>query len=160
MTKQMYPAAIEAAEAAERQNKSSYPEPYASLVAGRSKHPLGEPFGLRNFGVNLTRLRPGSISALHHRHSSQDEFVYVLEGEPTLFTDNGSVKLHPGMCAGFAAGGTAHHLVNLSQADVLILEVGDRSEGDDVEYPVDDIRAIPIGPTSWRFVRKDGSDFG
>ncbi len=65
-------------------------------------------------------------SALHHRHSRQDEFVFVLEGEPTLVTDAGEEVLRPGMCAGFRAGGTAHHLVSRSGGDVVYLEVGNR----------------------------------
>jgi len=85
--------AIEATQAPPRTKPSNYPEPFASRVAGREKRPLGDLFGLKSFGVNLTRLSPGSMSALRHRHSRQDEFVYVLEGEPTLITDSGEMLL-------------------------------------------------------------------
>ncbi len=94
-------------------------------MAGREKRPLGDRFGLAAFGVNHTRLAPGGQSALHHRHSKQDEFIYVLEGEPTLVSDDGETQLRPGMCAGFAAGGGAHHLENRTSRDVVILEVGE-----------------------------------
>ncbi len=78
-------------------------------MAGRQKRPLGDLFGLVNFGVNLTRLVPGGVSALRHAHSRQDEFVYVLEGRPTLHTDDGRTELVPGMCASFESGtGNAH----------------------------------------------------
>lgn len=128
-------------------------------MAGREKRPLGDLFGLAAFGVNLTRLRPGAHSALHHRHSRQDEFVFVLEGEPTLVTDAGEEVLRPGMCAGFPAGGTAHHLVNRSGRDVVYLEVGDRSKGDEGTYPNDDIRAV-MGPDGkWHFTHKDGRPY-
>lgn len=66
------------------------------MMTGREKRPLGDLFGLRNFGVNLTRLAPGAISALRHAHSKQDEFVFVLEGHPTLVTDKGETPLAPG----------------------------------------------------------------
>ena len=111
----------------------------------RQKHPLGDLFGLRNFGVNLTRLLPGGESALLHRHSRQDEFVYILEGRPTLVTDRGEVELEPGMCAGFAAAGVAHHLVNRTGADAVYLEIGDRTPGDAGSYPDDDLAAV-LGP--------------
>jgi len=88
-------------------------------MVGRLKHPLNDLFGLKNFGVNLTRLPPGAVLALHHQHSHQDEFVYVLEGEPTLFTDAGETQLRPGMVAGFAANGTAHHLENRTERDCV-----------------------------------------
>src|SRR5581483_11943813 len=93
--------AVEAALAAPRTRPSNYPEHFAFRMAGRDKRPLGDLFGLTNFGVNLTRLSPGASAALRHRHSRQDEFIYVLEGEPTLITDEGEAKLRPGMCAGF-----------------------------------------------------------
>lgn len=72
--------AIIAADAAPRIKPSNYPEPFASMMDGRIKRPVGDLFGLKNFGVNLTRLTPGAVSALHHRYSRQDEFVYILEG--------------------------------------------------------------------------------
>src|SRR5699024_10858864 len=102
------PLAVSAAEAPLRTKPSSYPEPFFSRMDKREKRPLGDLFGLTNFGVNLTRLLPGGESALLHRHSRQDEFIYVLEGHPTLVTDRGEWPLEPGMCAGFAADGVAH----------------------------------------------------
>ncbi|QLP98909.1 MAG: cupin domain-containing protein [Rhodoblastus sp.] len=127
-------------------------------MSKREKRPLGDLFGLSNFGVNLTRLAPGGESALLHRHSRQDEFVYILEGRPTLVCDDGETELSPGMCAGFPAGGRAHHLVNRSAADVVYLEIGDRSKGDGVTYPSDDIAAALV-EGRWVFTRKDGAPY-
>jgi uncharacterized cupin superfamily protein len=159
MPEPLRPAAIIAAEAPPRARPSSYPEPFASRVAGREKRALGDLFGLKNFGVNLTRLAPGAISALHHRHGRQDEFVYVLEGEPTLVTDAGETPLRPGMCAGFPAAGAAHHLENRTAADVVFLEIGDRTPGDTATYPVDDIAASLGEDGRWRFTHKDGRPY-
>src|SRR5919107_2045642 len=111
------PLAILASAAPPRTRPSTYPEPFFSRMAKREKRPLGDLFGLKNFGVNLTRLAPGGESALLHRHSKQDEFVYVLEGEPILVTDHDEVQLSPGMCAGFPAQGIAHQLVNRTDRD-------------------------------------------
>jgi len=152
------PLAIEAASAPPRTTSSSYPEPFFSRMLKREKCPLGDLFGLKNFGVNLTRLAPGGESALLHRHSRQDEFVYILDGEPTLVTDGGEVALRPGMCAGFPAGGLAHQLVNRTDRDVVYLEIGDRSPGDEGSYPVDDIKAVG-GHGNWRFTHKDGTPY-
>lgn len=151
--------ALKAEDAAPRTKPSNYPEPFASRMAGRVKHPLGDLFGLTNFGVNLTCLLPGAMSALLHRHSRQDEFIYVLEGTPTLVTEAGETPLSPGMVAGFAAGGTAHHLINRSDRDCLILEIGDRSPGDGVAYPADDIQALRDGGGRWHFTHKDGTPY-
>ncbi|MFO1075262.1 MAG: cupin domain-containing protein [Geminicoccaceae bacterium] len=152
--------AIVAAQAPAHERQSHYPEPFASRMAGRDKYPLGDLFGLTNFGVNLTRLAPGAVSSLRHAHSRQDEFVYILEGEPTLITDAGETVLKPGMCAGFKAGRRdAHHLVNRTEQEVVYLEVGDRAERDMVHYPDDDIVAAISADGRWRFVHKDGRPY-
>ncbi|MDM8343808.1 cupin domain-containing protein [Pseudochrobactrum sp. sp1633] len=153
------PDAIFACDAPARLKPSNYPEPYASFVADRIKQPLGDIFGLSNFGVNLTRLLPNSISALHHRHSMQDEFIYVLEGRPTLITDAGERQLEVGMVAGFPANGTAHHLENRTSHDCIILEIGDRTTGDQVSYPSDDLQAVMRDDGSWKFTHKNGKDY-
>jgi uncharacterized cupin superfamily protein len=151
------PTFIRAADAPARVKPSNYPEPFASRMKGREKRPLGDLFGLTNFGVNLTRLVPGGVSALRHAHTKQDEFVYILEGRPTLHTDEGKVLLAPGLCAGFKAGtGNAHRLVNETGEDVVYLEIGDRTPGDAAAYPDDDIVA-EFADGQWRFARKDGS---
>ena len=153
------PLALVALDAPMRTKPSNYPEPFFSRMLKREKRPLGDLFGLRNFGVNLTRIAPGGESALLHRHSRQDEFVYILEGEPTLVTDRGEVALAPGMCAGFPAGGVAHQLVNRTDRDVLYLEMGDRTPGDEGGYPHDDLQAT-LGPDGkWVFTHKDGQPY-
>jgi uncharacterized cupin superfamily protein len=152
-------ATILAADAPPRSKQTNYPERFAARVAGRIKRPLGDLFGLRNFGVNLTRLAPGAASSLHHRHSRQDEFIYILEGEATLFTDDGATQLHAGMVAGFAANGTAHHLKNNGERDCVILEIGDRSRGDEVTYPEDDIQAVMGADGRWHLAHKDGRPY-
>jgi uncharacterized cupin superfamily protein len=159
-TKPASPEAIRAADAAPKAKQTNYPEPYASRVAGREKRPLGDLFGLSNFGVNLTRLKPGAASSVRHAHTRQDEFVYVLEGHPTLVTDAGETALAPGMCAGFKAGtGNGHHLVNRTASDAVYLEVGDRAPGDAASYPDDDLKGT-LGPDGgWVYTRKDGLPF-
>jgi len=151
------PVVVVAAEAPPRGRASNYPEPFASRMAGRVKRPLGDLFGLTNFGVNLTTLQPGAVSSLRHAHSRQDELVYIVEGEPTLVTDQGETVLRPGMAAGFKAGsGNAHHLVNRTERDVVYVEIGDRTDRDTISYPDDDIRAALGSGGRLLFVHKDG----
>ena len=153
------PVAIVAAQAPPRTKPSIYPEPFASRMAGRVKHPLGDRFGLTNFGVNLVRLMPGAGSALRHAHSRQDEFVYILQGNAVLITDAGEKQLSAGMCAGFKSGtGNAHQLLNRSNEEVIYLEVGDRSAGDTVVYPDDDLQGALV-EGKWQFAHKNGSAY-
>jgi uncharacterized cupin superfamily protein len=154
------PTAIVAADAPPRTKPSNYPEPFASRMKGREKRPLGDLFGLTNFGVNLTRLEPGAVSALRHAHTKQDEFVYVVAGSPTLVTDAGETPLRPGMCAGFKAGtGNGHQLVNHTNEEAVYLEVGDRTAGDAATYPDDDIQAVLDASGQWQFMHKDGTAY-
>lgn len=159
MTSPTFPTAIVAADAPARTKPSSYPAPFAARIAGREKRPLGDLFGLANFGVNLTRLAPGGTSSLRHAHTKQDEFIYVLEGHPTLHTNEGRLRLSPGMCAGFKAGtGNGHRLINETQTPVAYLEIGDRTPGDEGSYPDDDLRAELVGG-KWRYTHKDGTPY-
>ena len=153
------PHAIHAADVPSRPRWSNYPEPFKSRVGEREKKPLGEAFGLKNFGVNFTRLPPGSMSALMHAHSRQDELVYVLQGKPTLVTETGEALLEEGMCCGFPAQGEAHHLVNRTGQDVIVLEIGDRTSGDEVRYPQVDLRAGFRKDGTWGFSHADGTPF-
>ena len=155
-----FPTAVIALDAPPKAKQTNYPEPFASRMAGREKRPLGDLFGLFNFGVNLTRLVPGGCSALRHAHSKQDEFVYILAGHAVLITDDGETPLSPGMCAGFKAGtGDGHHLVNRTDEDVIYLEVGDRSAGDTVSYPDDDLQAVLDNDGKWQFLHKNGASY-
>jgi uncharacterized cupin superfamily protein len=159
MTNPKAPAPVRIDEAPPRTRPSNYPEPFASRMRGRTIRPLGDLFGLKNFGANLTTLAPGAVSSLRHAHTRQDEFVYVLSGSPTLLTDHGETPMQAGQCIGFPAGtGDAHTFVNRSGEDCVLLVVGDRSAGDAASYPDDDIVAV-AGPDGWRFSHKDGMPY-
>jgi len=99
---------------------TGYPAPFRGRIAGRERKALGNLAGLTQFGVNLTRLKPGAASALRHWHENEDEFIYVLEGELILIEDDGETLLRAGDAAGFKAGvPNGHHLVNNSGRDAL-----------------------------------------
>ena len=140
---------------------SNYPDMFKARVGGRAKRKLGDQFGLDQFGVNLTELAPGAMSALRHWHTQEDEFVYILEGDVTLITDAGEEVLRPGDCMGFKAGiRDGHHLVNRSSQPVRYIEVGSRRpESDAAFYPDDDIEVRPDGTVKRRFFRKDGTPY-
>ena len=139
---------------------NNYPDPYRSESAAREKRPLGKAAGLTNFGVNLTTLQPGTWSAQRHWHTMQDEFVYILEGEAMLVTDEGETVLKAGMAVGFKAGvANGHCLINRSDRPVTYLEVGDRTPGDEVDYPDIDMtgRFQPTG--RFKFFNRQGRPY-
>lgn len=155
--------AVLASQAPLRAKPSNYPPQVLAMLqpvlAGREKRPLGDLFGLTNFGVNLTTLTPGAASSIWHAHSLQDEFIFIVSGTPTLVTDEGRTVLSPGMCAGFKAGsGNAHQLLNESTDPVVLLEVGDRTDGDTATYPEADLMGRQQGG-QWLFFHKNGEAF-
>ena len=128
---------------------TGYPEPFRAAVAGRQRKRLGNAVGLDQFGVNLTRLLPGSQSSQRHWHETEDEFIYVLEGELVLCENEGETVLRAGDAAGFKAGvANGHCLINRTSRDAVFLEIGTRARKDRAEYPDIDLRA-----------RKDGAGF-
>jgi uncharacterized cupin superfamily protein len=140
--------------------KTLYPAPFAAQVEGRVKHRLGDYYGLSNFGINLTELAPGSVSALLHHHSKQDEFIYIVLGNPILVLDDREYLLKPGDCCGFKAGaGIGHQLINKSKSAVFYLEIGDRTAGDFPAYPNDDLKLSRIGDGPWIITHKDGTPY-
>jgi uncharacterized cupin superfamily protein len=138
---------------------SDYPEPFRKVVAGRSRKRLGDAAGLDQFGVNLTRLKPGAASALRHWHENEDEFVYILEGQAVLIEDDGETVLNPGDAAGFKASSrNGHHLVNRDSADVVFLEIGTRAKRERAEYP--DVDLVAIGDEKGeRYTHKNGTPY-
>lgn len=123
---------------------SRYPAPYDQPCLERFRHCLGDAAGLTQFGVNLNRLPPGSWSSQRHWHTTEDEFIFIVQGEVVLVSDAGEETLRAGDCAGFKAGvADGHHLQNRSNSDALILEVGSRRPQDDeVFYPDIDLRVL------------------
>ena len=114
---------------------TGYPEPHDVPCRQRGRRRLSDAFGLSQFGANLLELPPGAWSSQRHWHERQDEFVYVVEGEVTLITNEGETVLKPGMFAGFRAGvANGHHLVNRSNAVARVLEVGTRTAEETAHY--------------------------
>lgn len=148
---------LKASEAPLRAKASNYPPEFAKRFEGRDKRPLGDLFGIQKFGVNLTTLHPGAESSLFHKHTKQEEFIYILAGEATLVLESGEYTLQAGDCAGFSPQGSAHKLRNKSNTDVIYLEIGDRPTDDQASYPHDDLQAVMGSDGKWKYQRKNGT---
>ncbi len=158
MTDELKPPALDPAGLPAREG-SSYPEAFREPCRTRTKRVLGDALGLGNFGVNLVTLPPGAASAQRHWHSHEDEFVYLVEGELTLITEDGEQVLCPGQIAGFPAGkADGHHLVNKGAAPATYLEIGDRNAEDVCTYPDIDLHLAPT-PDGHVFTDKKGAPY-
>ena len=139
--------------------KGVYPTPWRAITEGREKTALGDVAGLTQFGVNLTRLKPGAASSLRHWHEKEDEFVFILRGEVVLIEDDGETVLKPGDAAGFKANsGNGHHLVNKSSSDVVLLEIGSRAKRERAEYSDVDMQIVR-DENGARYSHKDGRPY-
>jgi len=123
--------------------------------------PLGRALGLARFGVNHETIFPGGRSSKPHAHSKDEEFVFVLEGQPSLWIDGQISELKPGDSVAFPSGtGIAHTFINNSNSPIKLLIVGEHSSDDRLTYPVNpemkhprpwtDAPARPLGPHDGR----------
>ena len=143
------------------ESRQPYPAPYDNALAGRVRRTLADPLGITQFGVNITRLEPGSVSSIRHWHTGEDEFILVLEGEVTLVTNDAEQILRPHCVAGFPAGKPdAHRLENRSGAPAAYLEVGTRCDTEEVHYPDADLLLVKEdGGGKRTFFHKDGEPY-
>jgi len=135
-----------------------YPPPFDEACRKRHRVKLGDAAGLTQFGVNLCHLPPGAWTAQRHWHAHEDEFVYVLEGEVVLVSDDGEEVLTAGDCAGFKAGDKdGHCLQNRSNGDAVVLEIGTRWHGGDgVDYSDIDMIIVEGKPG---YAHRDGTPY-
>jgi uncharacterized cupin superfamily protein len=122
--------------------------------------PFGRHFGLNRLGIHHERVPPGRRTSFPHAESSEEEFVYVIEGAPEVWLDGEMHSLKAGDAVGFPAGtGMAHTFINNTDTDVRLLVVGETAKSENrIYYPKhpdmkplrsdwwDDVPARPLGP--------------
>jgi len=76
-----------------------------SLSASFAHH-----FNLTRLGIHHERLTPGRRVSWPHAEADEDEFVFVIEGEPDLWIDGELRRLKAGDGVGFPSGTGISHL--------------------------------------------------
>jgi uncharacterized cupin superfamily protein len=138
---------------------TGYPAPFNKAVEGRMRKRLGRAAGLTQFGVNLCTLKPGAASSQRHWHESEDEFVYMLEGEVVMCEDSGETVLMPGDVGAWKAGvPNGHCLINRSDRDAVFIEVGTRAASERAHYSDIDMMAVRDEKGA-RYTRKSGEPY-
>jgi uncharacterized cupin superfamily protein len=111
---------------------SELPDNGGSTWPGRdevfaTRTPLSRPLGFIRLGVHHEVLPPGHRTSLPHAETTEEECVYVLEGEPGAWIDGERYALRPDDIVVFPpATGIRHFIFNDSQAPVRLLIVGER----------------------------------
>jgi len=98
-------------------------------------HPLGQRVGMQRVQLALARVPPGKESFVPHAHGLQEEFLFILEGEGKAIIGDDEVTVGPGDYLGFPTDGTAHHLVNDGEADLVYLMGGERTSLEFTHFP-------------------------
>jgi uncharacterized cupin superfamily protein len=116
------------------QGTFSYPGDTETFGTGAS---LSRKLGLKRVAVNYEILQPGDRSSWPHAHSEEEEFIFILQGEPQMWIDGFTYNLKPGDCVGLPAGtGHAHTLINNSNQVVTAIVVGEMNRPNDkIFYP-------------------------
>lgn len=109
-------------------------------------------FGLMRLGIHHERLMPGRRLSWPHAEADEEEFVFVLEGEPDLWADGYLKRLKPGDGVAFPAGtGLAHTFLNNTDTEVRLLVVGEASRRRSrIDYPLHPVRNAAIGHEHWK----------
>ena len=90
--------------------------------------------GLTRLGVNLARVPPGKESFIYHRHLTEEEWIFILEGIGESEIDDVVEKVGPGDFVGYPAG-VAHTLRNEGPTDLVYLMGGEHHDVELAEFP-------------------------
>jgi uncharacterized cupin superfamily protein len=99
--------------------------------------------GLKALGIWFEHLPQGRRSAFPHAHTHEEEFVFVLKGNPTVWLDGYTKELAPEHFAAFPSNtGIAHTLINNTSEDIVYLCIGETAEFPDekLTYPLHPLR--------------------
>lgn len=103
--------------------------------AVRHTRSLGDQLGLDHLGVHLVRVEPGKDSTQFHYHHQDEEFLYILEGNGIAEIGDDKVRVSTGDFMAFTRHSLPHNLHNDSDADLVYLMGGTRSDIDVCDYP-------------------------
>ena len=146
----------------QKPDSSHYPGSDELLSIGS---PFAKAFGLKRLGIHHELLPPGRRTSWPHAEQDEEEFVYVIEGNPDVWIDGLLYRLNPGDGVGFPCGtGMAHTFLNNTDQPVRLLVVGEASKtSSKIFYPLnperkkqvegnwwDDVPARALGPHDGR----------
>ena len=115
-----------------------YPDSDELLSIGA---PVGKLLGLTRIGIHHERLPPGRRTSYPHAESAEEEFVFVLEGNPDVWIDGTLHRLEPGDAVGFPAGtGICHTFLNNTDSEVRLMVIGEKAKAENrIHYPMNQV---------------------
>lgn len=100
--------------------------------------PVGKKLGLEKIGVHIETLLPGRRTSWPHAERDEEEFAYVIEGNPHVWIDGNIYELKVGDFVAFPSGtGIAHTFLNNTKNVCLLLVGGEATKPlNKVFYPL------------------------
>jgi len=133
-----------------KNNRPSFITHYKNIIEPDNAHypgsnellsigsPVGKKCGLKNIGVHIETIPPGRRTSWPHAEKEEEEFAFVIEGNPEVWIDGYLYKLEPGDFVGLPAGtGIAHTFINNTKTNAILLVGGDANKSNNqVFYPL------------------------
>jgi len=112
---------------------------------------LGQWLGTKQVGINVVLLPPGTRSSQPHAESLEEEFGYVLYGNPSVWINGETYRLGPGHAVGFPSGtGLCHTILNDGPGPACVLAIGERTKPENQWIaPLNPERRQSAGGTEW-----------
>jgi len=121
---------------------------------------VGKKIGATKMGMSVYELPPGQGICPYHFEWTDEEWLIVLAGTPTLRTPEGERTLRPGDTVCFAAGPDgAHHTRNDTQELVRVALLSTKNEFGISEYPDSDKVGVWAGDKHYMLRRSEHLEY-
>lgn len=121
---------------------------------------LGPKLGASRIGVSVYDLPPGEAICPYHFEWTDEEWLLVVAGRPTLRSPGGTQELVPGDVVCFPAGPDgAHHVRNGTEEPVRVAVLSTKNEIGVAEYPDSDKVGVWANGTHYMLRRSEHLDY-
>ena len=121
---------------------------------------LGPKLGASRLGMSLYDLPPGQAICPYHFEWTDEEWLIVVAGGPTLRSPEGERRLEPGDVVCFPAGPDGAHLVrNEGEEPVRVAILSTKNEVGIAEYPDSDKVGVWAGGAHYMLRRSGHLDY-
>ncbi|MGE5690677.1 MAG: cupin domain-containing protein [Pseudomonadota bacterium] len=116
---------------------------------------LGPSLGAEKLGATVYELPPGEAICPYHYEYPNEEWLIVLEGDPTLRTPDGERTLEPGDVVCFPTGPAGAHAVRGGTGTARVVMLSTKQKPDVSVYPDSDkIGVFPGNDDDTRLFRR------
>lgn len=120
---------------------------------------IGRRLGASLMGMTVYELPPGQAVCPYHFEWTDEEWLVVLAGNPTLRTPEGERVLEPGDAVCFAVGPDGAHLVRANDETARVALMSTKNPVGFAEYPDSDKVGVWADGTHYMLRRSEHLDY-